>query len=319
MACADLILDLVRASCRGDKEDIRKRVEALAANERAKSHAILADQLLALLQAGNEHHSGTVTVAKLDDIPLMVEKVPQYQIDDLILAQDISDTVHEFLTEHHRADLLRSYNLEPRNRVLLTGPSGNGKTTLAEALANALVISFFVVKYEAMIGRSLGETAQKIAQVIEHVQSRDCVLLFDSIGKDQGDIHKTGEIKHVVSSLLLQIDALPSDVIVVATSNHPEMLDRAAWRIFQLHIELKRPTIQQIENLFCRFEKRTRRLFGVHIQELANKLYGLSFAEVEDFSNDLLRNIVIEGPDSVFKDIMRHQMHRGKHRFKSSS
>ncbi len=322
MARADLILDLVRASCLGDKERVRKSVEALAANERAKSHTILADRLLAQLQVTNGYHSSTVTVPKSDEIPLMAEKVPQWRIEDLILVPDISDTVREFVTEHHRADLLRSYNLEPRNRVLLTEPPGNGKTTLAEALANELALPFFVVKYEALIGSYLGETAQKIARVMEHVRSRDCVLLFDefeSVGKERGDIHETGEIKRVVSSLLLQIDALPSYVIVVAASNHPELLDRAAWRRFQLRIELKRPTILQIENWFCRFEKRTGRSLGIHIQELANKLHGLSFAEIEDFSLDILRNIVIEGPYAVPKDIMRHQMHRWKHTFKTPS
>lgn len=237
MARADLILDLVRASCLGDKDKVRKSVEALAANERAKSHTILADRLLAQLRVSNGHHSNMVSIPKQGEIPLMAEKIPQHQIEDLILDPTISDIVREFVTEHHRADLLRSYNLKPCNRVLLTGPPRNGKTTLAEALANALAVSFFVIQYEAVIGSYLGETAQKIARVMEHVRSRHCVLLFDefdSIGKERGDIHETGEIKRVVSSLLLQIDALPSYVIVVAASNHPELLDRAAWRRFQL-------------------------------------------------------------------------------------
>ena len=100
-------------------------------------------------------------------------------------------------------------------------------------MANALAVSFFVVRYEAVIGSYLGETAQKIARVMEHARSRHCVLLFDefdSVGKERGDVHETGEIKRVVSSLLLQIDSLPSYVVVVAASNHPELLDRAAWR-----------------------------------------------------------------------------------------
>ena len=322
MARADLILDLVRASCLGDEQGVRKSVEALAANERAKSHTILADRLLAQLQVTNGHRSNMVSIPKLGEIPLMAEKIPHRRIEDLILEPHISDTVREFVTEHHRADLLRSYNLEPRNRVLLTGPPGNGKTTLAEGLANALAVSFFVVRYEAVIGSYLGETAQKIARVMEHARSRHCVLLFDefdSVGKERGDVHETGEIKRVVSSLLLQIDSLPSYVVVVAASNHPELLDRAAWRRFQLRIELQKSTIKQIEDWYCRFEKRTGHSFGIQLKEFANKLYGLSFAEIEDFSNDLLRNIVIDGPDAVAKDIMRHQMRRWKKRFRASS
>ena len=85
------------------------------------------------------------------------------------------------------------------------------------------------------------KTAQRIAQVFELASSRHCILFFDefdSVGKERGDLHETGEIKRVVSSLLLQIDALPSYVVAVAASNHPELLDRAVWRRFQIRLSL---------------------------------------------------------------------------------
>ena len=215
MARADLIINLVRASCEGDQAKIRRTVEALAASERAKNHTILADRLLAQLHARNGRNTNTVPISKPTDTTLLAEKIPNRQLDDLILMQMVSDTVKELITEYHRADLLRSYNLEPRNRILLTGPPGNGKTSLAEAIAEALGLTLFVVRYEAVIGSYLGETAQRIARVFEHARSRHCVLLFDefdAVGKERGDKHETGEIKRVVSSLLLQIDSLPSYV-----------------------------------------------------------------------------------------------------------
>ena len=90
--------------------------------------------------------------------------------------------------EQNRADLLHSYGLEPRHRVLLAGPPGNGKTTLAEAIAEALMVPLLVVRYEAVIGSYLGETAQRISQVFELARSRRCVLFFDefdSVGKER--------------------------------------------------------------------------------------------------------------------------------------
>lgn len=317
MARADLILNLVKASRQGNDAQVRKTVEALAANERAKNHTILADRLLAQLQIGNGHATNSIPVTKLSGMPLVAETIPSRQLEDMTLVPLVAETARELVAEHHRADLLRSYNLEPRNRVLLTGPPGNGKTTLAEALAEALGIPFFVVRYEAVIGSYLGETAQRIAKVFEHARSRHCVLFFDefdAVGKERGDTHETGEIKRVVSSLLLQIDALPSYVVAVAASNHPELLDRAVWRRFQIRLDLKPPTQRQIEEWYCRFEQRTGHSFGIKAREVARKLRGLSFADVEEFCTDLLRKLVLDGPDARPKDILDCRLRQWKDR-----
>ena len=319
MARADLILSLVKASRQGDEAQVRKTVEALAADERAKKHTILADRLLAQLQAGNGRHPGAGQAARLTDFRMVVEKNPTRQLDELVLAPFVEEAIREIVSEQSRADLLRSYNLEPRHRVLLVGPPGNGKTTLAEALADALNLPLMVVRYEAVIGSYLGETAQRIAQVFEHARSRHCVLFFDefdSVGKERGDIHETGEIKRVVSSLLLQIDALPSYVVVVTASNHPELLDRAVWRRFQIRLELGPPTQVQIAEWLEKFERGTGRSFGIAPKELAQKLRGLSFAEVEDFGTDLLRKLVLDGSDASPKETVQCRLRQLRKRFK---
>lgn len=320
MARADLILNLVRAAARGDQAQLQKTVEALAADERAKNHGILADRLIAQLQQDSNGRPKPLVPPAARPLtgPLVAEVVPARRTEDLILPADVEQAVRELVEEQHRADLLRSHNLEPRNRVLLAGPPGNGKTSLAEAIADALNAPFLVVRYEAIIGSYLGETAQRIGQVFEHARSRQCVLFFDefdAVGKERGDLHETGEIKRVVSSLLLQIDALPSYVVVVTASNHPELLDRAVWRRFQLRLELPMPRQGQIEEWFKRYEKRTGHSLGLSPRSLAQSLKGLSFAEIEDFGTDVLRRIALSEPGGDAKKIAEHCLNQWKKRF----
>ena len=329
MARADLILKLVKATRQGDEDQIRKTVQALAADERAKKHHILADRLLAQLQGEDQRSLQPTLLPPSSGVvgPLLAETVPKRCLDDLFLPDHVEEIIRELVAEQHRTDLLRSYNLEPRNRILLAGPPGNGKTSLAEAIADALHVPFLVVRYEAVIGSYLGETAQRIAQVFEIAKSRHCVLFFDefdSIGKERGDPHETGEIKRVVSSLLLQIDALPSYVVVVTASNHPELLDRAVWRRFQISLELPPPTHAQIEQWLTRFEGRHNlsdcnagHPLGLSPRTLARRLWGLSFAEVEEFGTDLLRRVVLDQPRADMKKIVERRLRYWKRRFRA--
>ena len=319
MARADLLLNLVKAGSTGDQALFRGTVEALAAEERSKQHHVLADRLIANLKANGTafHLSTNSTGDKIQN--LLFDTQPKISLQDLVLPDIVLTECNEIIEEHRRRELLHSYNLEPRNRVLLAGPPGNGKTSLAEALAQELMVPFFVVRYEGIIGSYLGETANRLKNLFECVRTRHCVLFFDefdAIGKERGDIHETGEIKRVVSSLLLQIDALPSYVVVITASNHPELLDRAVWRRFQVKMLLPKPKAAQIEEWLKRFEeKRLRNALGHPLSIIAKKLEGASFAELEDFCADILRRYTLSLPNSNIKKIVDNQVKQWEARF----
>jgi AAA+ superfamily predicted ATPase len=318
VARADLLVSIVRAGSEGDKERFRRAVEALAAEEREKNHGILASRLEQSLRAP-ERATVATHPAHDDRIrQLLVETVPRRTLDELILPPMVSSACLDLVEEQHRVDLLRSYGVEPRHRLLLAGAPGNGKTTLAEALAEKLMVPLFTVRYEGVIGSFLGETAQRLRQIFDYVATRRCVLFFDefdAIGKERGDVHETGEIKRVVSSLLLQMDSLPSHVVVAVASNHPELLDRAVWRRFQLRLELPPPTQNMAEAWFKRLTGRLDAPMGHTPRSLATKLKGLSFAEIEDFSADIARRYVLALPDANLKTIVDQRLQQWQRRF----
>lgn len=317
MARSDLLLSLVKAGARGDHTLFRRSLEALVAEERAKHHGVLADRLAEYLRPVNGTPSNGAVVADPRQAPGVVEVSPRRVLEELLLPAGVQIAVRELIEEQQRADLLRSHGIEPRHRLLLIGPPGNGKTTLAEAIASALLVPVLVVRYESVIGSYLGETASRLQRVFDHARSRQCVLFFDefdTLGKERGDVHDTGEIKRVVSSLLLQIDALPSYVVVIAASNHQELFDRAVWRRFQLRLRLPPPSRAQAEHWFKRFEEQIGTPLGLSPRTLADKLARNSFAELEEFSTDVLRRRVLSEPAADLPKIVSDRLKQWRER-----
>lgn len=291
----------------------RSTVEAIAAEERAKRHTLLADRLEENLRAVAVPQKATEVVRAFDGGHggLLYELQPKRSLDSILLAEEVRAAARELVEEQQRQDLLRSYGLEPRHRVLLSGPPGNGKTTLAEALAYELMIPLFVVRYEAVVGSFLGETSGRLKRLFDFARTHHCVLFFDefdTLGKERGDTHETGEIKRVVSSLLLQIDGLPSHVVVVTATNHAELLDRAVWRRFQLRLTLPAPTLAQRTQWFERFQGRLGVPLGMTPKTLASRLNVTSFSDLEQFCQDIHRRYVLALPSGDLKEIIAERI-----------
>jgi len=315
MARADLLCDIIRYGINNDTANFRKAAEAICAEERAKQHGVLATKIEEMLKISNRPTTRDVPASSIRngniEQTLFLEKIPTKRLEQIILPSNVSDSCRELIEEQTRADLLRSHGLEPRNKLLLVGPPGNGKTTLAEAIAEALMLPLLTVKYESIVGAYLGETASRLVKLFDYAKTRQCVLFFDefeTLGKERGDTHETGEIKRVVSSLLLQIDALPSYVIVIAATNHDSLLDKAAWRRFQLRLSLPKPSRSNLELWFAQFEKRTGFKFGFEPSTLAKKLLGRSYAEAEEFALSVYRQFILRVPDGDAKSITKNQL-----------
>jgi SpoVK/Ycf46/Vps4 family AAA+-type ATPase len=309
MPRADLLLDLVEAERRGDRARFRVLVEAVIAEERANQHHLLADRLSELITTTGQGKVRDDRAAAIRD--LVQEVIPTRRLDDLELAPAPRRVVSELIEEQRRADLLRSYGIEPRNRLLLSGAPGNGKTSVAEAIASELMLPFYVIRYEGVVSSFLGETAARLDNAFDFARTRRCVLFFDeldTVAKERSDEHETGEIKRVVSTLLLQIDRLPAHVILIGATNHGELLDRAAWRRFQIRAELEPPSRSQATQFLERLAARLGGDLGFAPRTLADKLAGASFAELEEFALDVRRRAVLELPDSNLRKIVQERL-----------
>ena len=319
MARADLLCELIKAGLRKDDMTFRRATQAICAEERTKQHEILANKIEQLLKENPEQTTYTSrnpsmhTINSINSIPkhLFEEKMPEKRLEQLLLPDNVVETCRAIIEEQIRADLLRSYGLEPRNKILLIGPPGNGKTSLAEAIAEALMVPLITVRYDTIIGAYLGETASRLSKLFEYASTRQCVLFFDefdTIGKERGDSHELGEIKRVVSSLLLMTDSLPSYTIVIGASNHPELLDRAIWRRFEIRIELPMPDTKSIEKWLTMFEKKYAIHFQTKLDILAEKLSNKNFGDIENFALSVMRKYVLSLPTSDIQKCIKEEL-----------
>jgi len=311
MARADLLVHLVRSAQERDEAGLRRTVESMIAEEDDKQHHVLARRLEDALR--HTPRGGTEVPSSPAEASAGFELVvPERRLDELVLPDALRTAVEELIEEQQRTEVLRAYGLEPRHRLLLIGPPGNGKTSLAEAISEALLIPLVVVRYEQVIGSYLGETAARLAKVFAFARSHRCVLFFDefdAVAKERGDEHETGEIKRVVSSLLMQVDGVPSHAVVVAASNHPELLDRAVHRRFQMRLELPLPGRAARIAWFERMTEELGEPIGVSADTFARKTAAASFSQLQDLAEDLRRRRVLE-PGSSLKRLFPERLRR---------
>lgn len=312
MARADLLCELIKYGLNNDNVSFRKAAEALCAEERAKQHTVLATKIEDLLKNNSNNItkdngiSTTIVRTGMKEQSWFTEIMPRKRLEQLILPENVKSTCRDLINEQNRSDLLQSYGIEPRNKLLFIGPPGNGKTSLAESIAESLAVPLLTVRYESIIGSYLGETASRLSKLFDYAKTRQCVLFFDefeTLAKERGDIHETGEIKRVVSSLLMQIDALPSYVVAIAATNHDVLLDKAAWRRFQIRLEIPKPTRRNLEEFYYLFEKEKNFKFGLQPSTLAKKTLGISYAEAEEFALSIYRKYILNLPDTNSTEI----------------
>lgn len=169
----------------------------------------------------------------------------RFGFDAVTLPEDVLTKCRSIVAEHHRSDELAAFKLAPRHKVLLSGPPGNGKTMLAEALAFELGVPFLAVSHGGLVESFMGATGKNIDKLFAYARTAPCVIFideFDGISIKRSAGHDVGEIRRITNHLLIAIEKLPSYVTLVCATNADNLLDEAIKRRFDFAIEIPTPT-----------------------------------------------------------------------------
>jgi SpoVK/Ycf46/Vps4 family AAA+-type ATPase len=196
--------------------------------------------------------------ARLAQLGLLSAPRDLSSLDDMVLAPQVRQRLARVVLEQSRRDVLLSRGLRPSRKILFSGLPGTGKTMAAGAIARALKVPMFRVELHGVFSKFFGQTAHRLAKVFEYVRTMPALYLFDefdSIGAEResvGSESDGGEARRVVNALLQFIESDQSDSLIVAATNHAQMLDGAMFRRFDETIVFKPLTKDELVELVRR-------------------------------------------------------------------
>ena len=215
---------------------------------------------------------------------------------EVVLSKSNAEKLESFILNYKNADKLNNLGIGVSNSLLLYGPPGCGKTQCAYLIAKQLNLPLVIARIDSLISSYLGTTAKNIRNLFEFVQKIPCVLFldeFDAIAKARDDSNELGELKRVVNSLLQNVDAMSKDSLILAATNHHQLLDSAVWRRFDYKLEIELPDKDAVNKLIKLFVGGMGSLSEKDVAELSTLLCGLSGAEIQELITKSLRNSVI--------------------------
>lgn len=304
------IVALLQSHIDGDENRFISVATQLAAHEARQGHGKLAQELRELVELAKARGAtigrrgmGPVPIAKPKGelSHLLAARYSDIRLSSMILPSALKRRLDRVLQEQRQQERLRARGLTPRRKLLLVGPPGCGKTMTAAALAGDLKLPLFTVLYEGLIGKLMGETASRLRLIFDAIAVQRGVYFFDefdAIGTRRSGLNDVGEIRRVLNSFLQLLESDTGSSLIVAATNHPELLDKALYRRFDdvITYELPDQAIMQgiLEGHLVPFN-----LDEVSWHEVLNAAHGMSQADLARAADEAAKVAVLTDTNRI--------------------
>jgi SpoVK/Ycf46/Vps4 family AAA+-type ATPase len=314
MASADQLKALLKSHMEGDDQRFFSVAMQLAAHEAKAGHGRLAEEMRALIDEA-KRRQGTgqptpISRPRGELAGLLTVSYPKSRLGDMVLNDDLEQQIQRVIREQRHAARILAHGLSPRRKLLLVGSPGTGKTLTASVLAGELGVPLFQVRLDGLITKFMGETAAKLRQIFEATgQTRGIYFFdeFDAIGSQRGLTNDVGEIRRVLNSFLQMIEQDQSHSLIVAATNHADILDPALFRRFDDVLRYELPAEAQIAALL-RMRLLHFSVKGVSWKRLAESAAGLSYADIARAAEEVLKEALIHDCDLVTEADIRKML-----------
>ncbi|WP_068621802.1 AAA family ATPase [Trichococcus ilyis] len=316
MATIEQVKALIRAHFDSNDEKFKTVVLQIAAHEAKVGHTASAREIKDIIQ--NPKYLNKNKVLKLNNrLDILEHRMVNSTISDLIVSTEIEDKIKRVINEYHKKDILRKNGLMNRSKVLLAGDPGTGKTMTASVIANELYLPLYIIQFDRLITKYMGETSAKLRQVFDHIKEVRGVYLFDefdAIGSDRSLDNDVGEMRRILNSFLQNLEDDESYSIIIAATNNPNILDKALFRRFDDVIEYKNPDAEQIERLF-KMKLHGKASNDIFSEDIYIQALGLNHADIVKACEDAVKYSILE--DSIItKDILMNNIQDRKDYYK---
>ena len=303
---ADILKLLLQSHADGDESSFRKAALQLAATESTTGHVRVAEEIRAIIAkmpATSARRTAVVDIAaprgELADLLESGHRDERFR--DIVLRPAVRELLLRVMSENRSRGRLERFGVSPRRRLLFHGAPGCGKTLAAAVLAGEMGLPLMTIRFDALFSRFLGATAVQLRAIFAEMPRRPGVYLFDefdSVAKARGDSQDVGEMNRVVTAFLQLVDADVSGSILVAATNHVELLDRAVFRRFDTIVPFDKPSREQLVALL-RLRLGAVGLSDQQSECFAGSAEGWSFADVARACDDAVRTMALDDRDEI--------------------